>query len=259
MIRFAKRVIQKSPLYKYAFIFFYCSAKLSRDGLRRSFAEYQEDLLVRDLIGTVRYFIDVGAADGYHSSNTFYWALRDARGVCFEPLPEFYGRLKMLYWLNRNISCRNLALSDRSREAELVSLEALSYLPETRDEGHSALYQEWHTKKSILHSVELRTFEEAINGIVVPRTIDLLSIDVEGHELNVLRTIPFDAYSFRVVILETHHRDKDSNLIWTHRDLGAMERLLEDKGFKPVRRTTSNTLYLHAGSHRESAVDRVIP
>ncbi len=80
-------------------------------------------------------------------------------------------------------------------------MDFLSYIPATMDQGHLRSHPPLETKAE---KIKVFTFSEAIAGLDIPRTIDLLSVDVEGHELNVLRSIPFDQYRFRAIVLETH-------------------------------------------------------
>ena len=54
------------------------AAKISK---KSSFAQAGEGLKLEELIGDVRWFVDIGANDGVTGSNTFYFALRGARGI----------------------------------------------------------------------------------------------------------------------------------------------------------------------------------
>ena len=73
-----------------------------REKVRRgvTYAQHEEDLVAREILGCVRRFIDVGANDGRTLSNTFGFALSGASGLCFEPVPEMFQRLRWLYALN---------------------------------------------------------------------------------------------------------------------------------------------------------------
>jgi FkbM family methyltransferase len=172
-------------LYARSFAFRYWTAPRSD----HSFAQAGEDLIVAQLLRRVDSFIDIGAHDGLSGSNTFYFALRGARGICFEPVHWTFQKLQSLYFLNRRVQCRNVGISDQSGEVEIVGADFLSYIPATMDEAHLRAHQPLEAK---VEKIKLLTFSEAIAGLSVPQTIDLLSIDVEGHELNVLRSIPFD-------------------------------------------------------------------
>ena len=69
-------------------------------------------------------------------------------------------------------------------------------------------------------------------------------VDVEGHELAVLESIPFDSYDFRCLIVETHLLADDGSMQWRHRDLDRIEALLASHGFAVAATTTANTIYL---------------
>jgi FkbM family methyltransferase len=223
-------------LYARSFALRYWAA--SRAG--HSFAQAGEDLILENLLHRVSFFIDIGAHDGISGSNTFYFALRGARGICFEPVHWTFQKLQSLYALNWRVKCWNVAISDRSGVGEIVSADFLSYISDTMDQGHLRAHPPLETKAE---TIQLLTFSEALAGLNVPQTIDLLSIDVEGHELNVLRSIPFDQYRFRAIVLETH-LEENGNLKWRHRDLDAIELLLSAAGYHPSSSTWVNSIYL---------------
>jgi FkbM family methyltransferase len=205
-----------------------------------SFAQAEEDLIIEKLLQRVGFFIDIGAHDGITGSNTFYFALRGARGICFEPVRWTFQKLQSLYALNRRVLCRNVAISDRSGETEIVGADFLSYIPETMDQVHLSAHPPLETKAE---KIKLLTFSKAIAGLDIPQTIDLLSVDVEGHELNVLRSIPFDRFKFRAVVLETHLQD-NGTVKWRHRDLDTIELLLSKAGYHRSSSTWVNTIYV---------------
>jgi len=247
-----KEFLKKTPAYSQMFWLFYVAEKLSRPFRQKGFAEFREDFQVQELLGGVKTFVDIGANDGYHSSNSFYWALRGARGACFEPVAATFLRLKRLYLFNSRVACRNVGISDRTGESVMVSLRDQSYIPETQDPNHREMHKAIHSQAKETCRVELQRFEDAVQGIALPHEIDLLTIDVEGHELSVLRSIPFDTYSFRAIIVETHAHNLDGGCVWTHRDLQAIYDLLSAQNYSPVRTTRGNTIFLGAGVSRSS-------
>jgi FkbM family methyltransferase len=238
-----KELIKASPIYREMFFVFYLKEKLLMRFRPKYFAEFQEDLKIRQLIGAVRTFVDIGANDGYHSSNSFYWALHGANGVCFEPIPSTYGRLERLYCFNHRVVCRNVAVSENDGEGMMVSLGDQSFIPETQDQCHRALHKERHAGAKGTCKVKLLTFDAAMRGLSLPAVIDLLTVDVEGHELRVLRSIPFDVYRFRAIIVETHLLDESGQYVWRHRDLDTIEALLAAKGYLRSLQTRANTIY----------------
>ena len=244
-----KDLIKKLPLaeriYGRLYFLHYLRQRSNLSGTT-SYANSEEDLMARDYLGSVRYFVDIGAAAGKVGSNTFYFAVRGARGVCFEPLRESYLKLRCLYFFNRRIVCRNCGISDKAGDAEIAHVGDWSYILETEDHAHTLLHPRGREHKTVTR-VRLLTFDEATRGVDLPKVIDLLSIDVEGHELNVLRSVPFERFDFRLIILETHLRGDNGECVWTHRDIDQIGTLLAQYGYRPVGQTTANTFYSREG------------
>lgn len=226
-------------LYFRTWLIRYFTALISR---RTSFSQAEEDLRVEELIGRVNWFVDIGAHDGITGSNTLYFALRGAHGVCFEPIRETYTKLRWLHALNPRIHTRKCGISDRNRQAAMMAADFLSCVPETEDVQHTSVSTIYESSSE---TVTLLRFEDAVQGLDLPAQCDLLSIDVEGHELNVLRSIDFEQRVFRSIVIETHLLNPDGGYKWRHRDLEAMEDLLSKYGYQAAQRTWVNTIYLH--------------
>lgn len=209
---------------------------------RRSFAQAGEDLKIEELIGEVSWFVDIGAHDGISVSNTLYFALRGAHGICFEPVRETFLKLRWLHILNPRVRTVRYGISDQSRKATMIAADFVSYLPETEDLAHTKLSK---IHESSLETVALLRFEDAIKGLDLPTECDLLSIDVEGHELSVLKSIDFTQHIFRAVVVETHLIDGEGRYKWRHRDLEEIESLLAKHHYEAVHHTWVNTIYLH--------------
>ena len=215
----------------------------------KSFAQDGEDTKIKDLIGEVRWFVDVGAHDGISGSNTFYFALRGARGLCFEPVRETFHKLRALYRFDRRVRCRHAGISQASGSATIMSADFLSYLPETEDAVHTASSRDSFLAAPVPERITLLSFADAIAGAALPAEIDLLSVDVEGHELQVLQSVFATGLKVRCIVVETHLFDPQAQLwLWKHRDLEPMERLLASRGFRAAHQTSVNTIYLRNSS-----------
>jgi FkbM family methyltransferase len=214
---------------------------IARVSGRQSYAQGGEDVKINDLIGEVRWFVDIGAHDGVTGSNTLYFALRGARGICFEPVSETYIKLRWFYALNPRIRTVRCGISDRNGKTTIIAADFVSYLPETEDSAHTSLSTMLESSREM---VMLLRFEDAIEGLELPDEVDLLSIDVEGHELRVLKSIDFKRRTFRAVVVETHLIDNAGCWQWRHRDLEEIESLLSTHNYQAVHRSLVNTIYL---------------
>ena len=131
------------------------------------------------------FFVEAGAVDGVFESNTYFlerW--RGWHGLLVEPVPEMYQRLNV----NRRARAVNCALvSSKSRETtvRITSAHALSTIVgvQGHDTGHA------DTAGAAI-TVPARTLGSILDEIGNPR-VDLLSLDVEGFELQVLQGLDF--------------------------------------------------------------------
>lgn len=210
------------------------------------YAQFGEDQMVAGILGTVSSFVDVGAHDGITGSNTFRFALRGASGLCVEPVRDNYWRLRSLYAVAPRVRCIHAAVSDYNGFAEILSDRGLSRFPETADVLHLEALGQVAPHYGELERVRVVTFTELMKMADLSRDVDLLSIDVEGHEVPVLRSIPFSDYTFRLIIVETHFGIEPTRR-WLHPDHAQINGLLSAAGYRKVGQTAANSLYAPSG------------
>jgi hypothetical protein len=73
--------------------------------------------------------------------------------------------------------------------------------------------------------------------------IDLMSIDVEGHEADVLRGLDFQRYRPRIIVAEANSEDAEAALL----------AVVGEHGYRPARQIDVNILYVH----RQEDIDRL--
>jgi FkbM family methyltransferase len=147
------------------------------------------------------FFLDVGAHDGKTYSNSYILEQLGWRGVCVEPLPDVFKQLRR----NRRCDCCQAALAGfsdpRAGFIHAVGVDTLSGLESEMAEGHEAwIVREGGRPERI--AVKAVTFPELMARYPLVRTIDFFSLDVEGAEMGVLRTIDFAAYDFGLITVE---------------------------------------------------------
>lgn len=163
------------------------------------------------------YFVDVGAHDGVVHSNT--WTLEVEfgwRGLCIEPNANVYELLQ----INRACSTIDYAASDVIRDDGYLNGDRL----DTVGQPVKLRTLDWF----------LTTFGEGSGGVV-----DYLSVDAEGHDLDVLRGHDFDRWHVRLITVE-HNLYCDGparkNAIYDHLTANGFERVREDvvaEGYGP--------------------------
>ena len=157
-----------------------------------------------ELLGGLRggFFLDSGAADGVTGSNTqlledkFGWT-----GICIEPNSAFFAALVK----NRRCQCVNCCLYDLEGSVEFVEANFLGGIRREFAEQHLRQIKELCGQEPETVRRPARTLRSVLSDCNAPRVIDYWSLDTEGSELTILKSFPFDKYSFRVLTVE-HNR-----------------------------------------------------
>ncbi len=179
----------------------------------RNFSQNNEQSIILAHFGAAQgTFLDLGSNDGITLSNTHALALLGWQGVCVEPAPSAFAKLEKLYADNPNIECHRLAVCDGN---------GLSILHESGPHlgnGDTALLStiipgekdRWVSTntKFIPTTVQCVTFGELLD-MTVHRQFDLISIDIEGLDLEVLQQINLTDVGCKLLVVEVNDRDID--------------------------------------------------
>lgn len=116
------------------------------------------------------------------------------RGILIEPVSEYCEEATIAHKQNLDrIKIVNIGASDEEGEVFLSLGDAFS---ETH--SHSSRYP-WIGRK-----VGIKPTSKILEENSCPLEIDIMSIDVEGHELNVIKGIDFTKHSPLIIIVETN-------------------------------------------------------
>lgn len=174
-------------------------------------------------------FMDIGAHDGISLNNTLYFEKQNNwKGVNVEPIKTIYDKLIINRPESININC---AVCNNDGTAEFMCntgyTEMLSGLKNSVDPRHSQRIQRENSQTD--STTELITVTtKKIETICDEHNINhihYLSIDVEGAEFEVIKSINFDKVFIDVIGFENNYNDvsqpivnylKDKNYIVIH-------------------------------------------
>jgi FkbM family methyltransferase len=163
------------------------------------------------------FFMDVGAHDGITFNNTLYFEkYNNWTGVNIEPNNNVYDKLV----INRP-TCINLnyAICNNEGVADFIYnigyTEMLSGLKNSYDPRHSArLEKENKEMGSVTEIIKVNTKKiETICDENNIKQINYLSIDVEGAEFDVIKSINFNKVFIDVIGFENNYDDTSSLII----------------------------------------------
>ena len=134
-------------------------------------------------------FVEAGALDGCFESNTYYLERFCAwRGVLIEPVPEMFARLAVNRPRAQAFHCALVARDFADHTIPVVSDHAMSHV------GHDA-----GARSQV--QVPARTLTSVLDEAGVDH-VDLLSLDVEGFEIQVLNGLDFLRHTPRYILVE---------------------------------------------------------
>lgn len=149
------------------------------------------------------FFIEAGALDGFFESNTYYLErFQSWTGILIEPLPDMHARLKVNRPGARTFHCALVGSDYKYNSVRIMSAHAISRVVLNRAEPG---------KLAPVIEVPARTLSSIIDE-VKPPVIDLLSLDVEGLELEVLRGLNLSMHRPRYILLECLTNDAKTSI-----------------------------------------------
>jgi FkbM family methyltransferase len=167
--------------------------------------KYVESLFPKDYKG---YFLDIGAHNGIDINNTYYFEKQGWDGICFEPIPEVFAQLKQ----NRICKSVQKAISDKEGISQFFKIkgysEMLSGLVDHYNQDHIARINkeiEQQNQEFEYIDVVCSTFDREVSET----NIDILSLDTEGSELSILKSIDFSKYNIKIMIIEYNYHNPE--------------------------------------------------
>ena len=162
-------------------------------------------------------FVDVGAHDGLTINNTLHFEKNNNwSGINIEPIKKVYDNLVLNRPNSININC---AVYNKDGETDFLCnkgyTEMLSGIKDTFDRRHFVrLLSENVTMGSSTELIKVKTLKlETILDMYNILHINYLSIDVEGAEFEVIKSINFNKVFIDVIGFENNYEDTSIHII----------------------------------------------
>lgn len=173
------------------------------------------------------YFIELGANNGIKQSNTLYFEVnRNWQGILIEPVLHNFMKCKHYRSSQNYYSCSACVSFEYKKPfvnliyADLMTtpINVESDIESPHNHTNSCLENRYMDKEHCL--VEFMAPAETLDAILknanAPKIIDLLSLDVEGGELEVLRGVDLDKYQINNILCEVRDISKVEEYLSTY-------------------------------------------
>lgn len=238
---FIKRFKERHIKHRY----FYKLYRLLKYRPNKSYAAWGEDIIVARIFKIGRFkkqnyrgvFVDVGSNHPIAGSTTYPLYKMGWRGLNIDLTADNIALSKR--WRPRDVSLQ-CAISEKAGEIDSYIFDPGSGLntldKEAADHGARLTGKAYETVK-----VQAMPLNKAIEDHLHVDKIDVLNVDVEGHEMSVLRTFDFNRFAPDVVVCEIHCQ--------TLEDLLAQEvyQLITSKGYHSISYCGSTALFARNG------------
>jgi FkbM family methyltransferase len=169
------------------------------------------------------FFVEVGANEPQHGSQSWQFEQDGWTGVLVEPQPDLADHLRR----SRRAHVVAAACSSPANAGTAMTLHLSG--------PHSSLKHELAVTGVVAQAtidVPVRTLDDILEQVGAPTPIDFVSIDVEGHEVEVLSGFDLTRWRPRLILIEDHV----TNL--------ATHRCLTRADYRLIRRTGLNGWYV---------------
>jgi FkbM family methyltransferase len=188
----------------------------------------EETAMVAAFFGGKRgYFVEVGANEPYERSQTWHLEQTGWTGVLIEPQPDLARELQE----RRSAKIFAVACSSPVHEGQMLPLYVAGPLSSLDRAGMAP-----SSLPERIIEVPIQTLDRVLVDAGAPAGFEFLSIDVEGHEIDVLRGFDIQYWQPQLILLEDHVGDLSKH------------RFLKAAGYRIIRRYENNGWYVPTSS-----------
>jgi FkbM family methyltransferase len=221
--------------------------------LRSSYSQSGEDIIISDLFSRLGIsqptYLDIGANEPISLNNTYRLYKRGSRGVCVEPNPIMYKKLRKE---RKKDVCLNMGVAfNEQREADFYVFPEKWHGLNTFSKKEAEFWEQTGNKDVGKFKVEqvikmqLIDINELMEKYFSPWP-NLISLDVEGLDLEIVKTIDWEKYKPEVICVETlWFGEGDKELKNT-----AFAAYIESKGYFAYADTYINTIFCRKDAYK---------
>jgi FkbM family methyltransferase len=207
----------------------------------RTYSQFGEDAVLSTFFSGRGSYVDVGAGRPIRGSNTYALYRRGWRGVLLEPIRE---NARDLRWVRRGDSVVNALCGRGPGTATFFQYDPYEYSTISHERMTELAREGIHPQRQ--HTLAVVALNQL--GISAkPSEASLLSIDVEGAEMDVLEGNDWNAYLPSVICIE----ELASPLL----TVSSVSTFLAERGYSLNSRIRISSIYVHRDWHGASGVN----
>jgi FkbM family methyltransferase len=174
------------------------------DYVRTSYSQCGEDLIIDFLFQQMGVekpsYIDIGAHHPRYINNTFLFYLKGSRGISIEPDPSLIAEFNSVRKEDINL---NIGIGDVNGEADFYIMNEPTLNTFVKEEAERMEAEKSAYKIAEVKKIKISPLADVIKKHSGGKFPDLLSIDVEGLDEEILKSIDYTSAIPKVMCVET--------------------------------------------------------
>ena len=191
-----------------------------------SYSQWGEDLIINNLLNKKKkgFYVDIGAYDPTRFSNTKLFYLKGWQGINIEPnsirINKFYKERPKDLNLNFGVANKNGSLNFFKFSPQTLSTFSRETAKKYKKQGYQL---------NEIIKIKVLKLSKILEKNTKKKTIDFLSIDTEGFDLEVLQSNNWKKFKPKVICIEGQGNNP--------------EKLLTKLGYKKIYETRTNSIF----------------
>jgi FkbM family methyltransferase len=217
----------------------------NRSGYSRSYSQCGEDMVVKFLLGAMPQtkgflWLDIGAHDPIFISNTAAFYRNGLKGINIEANPKL---IKKFYLKRKKDINLNVAIADKLGTMAFYIMDSPTLSTLSEEEAHELETMGHKIKEKI--SIKTMTVTEVIEKYNCGVFPDFLSLDAEGYDLQILKTIEWEKSFPKIICVENIPYKRKLKNYFKSMQQNELTLYLESKGYSIIAFTLINAIFVH--------------
>lgn len=211
-----------------------------RKPYKKTYSQTGEDIIVDSVFHSLKIdkpsYLDIGANDPWFISNTAGFYKRGCHGVTIEPNPLLYKRIKRQRRKDINL---NVGIGPNGGNFPFYIMSSDTMSTFSKDEAEK-LVNDYDFKIEKIIDVPIVSVQDIIDKYCGGKFPDFLTIDTEGMDYEILKSIDYSENYPKVICAETREYGEG---IEAGKHEKEIETLLIENGYKIYANTYLNTIF----------------
>lgn len=182
--------------------------------MAKYYSQYKQDKFLDKIVFNGKkngFFIDIGAHDGISLSNSFFFEKNRAWvGICIEPNPNVFSKLMQ----DRKSTNLNICIGEGNKTISFTKIEGYSEMLSGVTDTYAPEHLKRIEREVAIHGGNIQTISVEMKRLdtiesIKNKKVDFISIDTEGNELDVIRSIDFKNSDITCFVIENNYGDHE--------------------------------------------------